>query len=256
MARATTSPSRPPATIVHGDYRLGNVMVADDAPARLVAIFDWELSTIGDPLADVGYLTVTWIERDDPEDTMFSSLSAVTRGEGFPTRDELVALYEERIRPLDVGPALVPGARALEGRRVHGGQLQALQGRRQRRRVPRACSTRACPRWPRRPGDRPVAGAADVKGLLVDFGGVLTTNVFDSFRAFCEHEGLDPDAVKDLFREDPEALRELRSASRPARSTEDEFSERFGELLGVERHDGLVDRCSPACGPTTRWSRR
>ena len=44
----------------------------------------------------MGYLTVTWIERGDPDDTMFSSLTAVTRAEGFPTRDELIALYEER----------------------------------------------------------------------------------------------------------------------------------------------------------------
>ena len=88
-------PESPPATIVHGDYRLGNTMVGDDSPARLVAIFDWELATIGDPLADLGYLTVTWVERDDPADTMFSALSAVTRGEGFPTRAELIARYEE-----------------------------------------------------------------------------------------------------------------------------------------------------------------
>jgi aminoglycoside phosphotransferase (APT) family kinase protein len=71
-------------------------MVANHAPARLVAIFDWELSTIGDPLADVGYLTVTWVQHDDPADTMFSSLSAVTREPGFPTRDELIARYEKR----------------------------------------------------------------------------------------------------------------------------------------------------------------
>jgi aminoglycoside phosphotransferase (APT) family kinase protein len=93
---AANTPESPPATIVHGDYRLGNTMFGDDAPARLVAIFDWEMATIGDPLADVGYLTVTWVERDDPQETMFSSLSAVTRREGFQTRDELVALYEER----------------------------------------------------------------------------------------------------------------------------------------------------------------
>src|SRR5919206_2923970 len=49
-------PESGPATIVHGDYRLGNTMFAPGAPARLVAIFDWELATIGDPLADVGYL--------------------------------------------------------------------------------------------------------------------------------------------------------------------------------------------------------
>jgi aminoglycoside phosphotransferase (APT) family kinase protein len=93
---ARNRPESPPATIVHGDYRLGNTMVGDDAPARIVAVFDWELATIGDPLADLGYLTVTWVEADDPEDTMFSSLSAVTRREGFPSRDELIALYAER----------------------------------------------------------------------------------------------------------------------------------------------------------------
>ena len=89
-------PESPEASIVHGDYRLGNVMVGNEPPARIVAVFDWEMATIGDPLADVGYLTVTWVERDDGEDTMFSRLTTVTRGEGFQTRDELIALYEER----------------------------------------------------------------------------------------------------------------------------------------------------------------
>ena len=88
-------PESPPATIVHGDYRLGNAMYAPGAPARLVAIFDWELSTIGDPLADLGYLTATYAQPGDPE-TLLSGLSHVTRGEGFPTRDELIARYEER----------------------------------------------------------------------------------------------------------------------------------------------------------------
>jgi aminoglycoside phosphotransferase (APT) family kinase protein len=89
-------PESPESTVVHGDYRLGNVMMADSGPADLVAIFDWELSTIGDPLADVGYMTVTWIEPDDPQDTMFANPGAVTRAEGFLTRDELIARYEER----------------------------------------------------------------------------------------------------------------------------------------------------------------
>ena len=93
---AANLPESPPSTIVHGDYRLGNVMVADEPPARIVAIFDWELSTIGDPLADLGYLTVTWVQGDDPEDTSFASLSAATRRPGFMTRDELIARYEER----------------------------------------------------------------------------------------------------------------------------------------------------------------
>ena len=93
---AANLPQSPESTIVHGDYRLGNVMVADSAPADVVAIFDWELSTIGDPLADVGYLTVTWAEADDPADTSFASLSAATRRPGFMTRAELTAHYEER----------------------------------------------------------------------------------------------------------------------------------------------------------------
>jgi aminoglycoside phosphotransferase (APT) family kinase protein len=89
-------PESPESTIVHGDYRLGNVMVSHEPPARLIAIFDWELSTIGDPLADLGYLTVTWVQPSDPEDTMFSRLTTVTRREGFPTRGDIIARYEER----------------------------------------------------------------------------------------------------------------------------------------------------------------
>jgi aminoglycoside phosphotransferase (APT) family kinase protein len=92
---AEHKPESGEATVVHGDYRLGNVMFAPGAPARLNAIFDWELATIGDPLADVGYMLATWAQAGDPDTTMFS-LGAVTREPGFPTRDELVARYEER----------------------------------------------------------------------------------------------------------------------------------------------------------------
>ena len=53
-----------------------------------------------------------------------------------------------------------------------------------------------------------------MKGLLTDFGGVLTTNVFDSFKAFCEAEGLPQDTVKRTFRDNPEALAELRALER------------------------------------------
>ncbi len=90
-----TLPESPPATIVHGDFRLGNVMYEHGAPARLNAILDWEMSTIGDPLADVGYLCMMWSEAADPAGGLFD-LNAVTRAEGFPTRAELVARYEER----------------------------------------------------------------------------------------------------------------------------------------------------------------
>ena len=82
-----------------------------------------------------------------------------------------------------------------------------------------------------------------LQGLLVDYGGVLTTNVWDSFRAFCDAEGLDRERVKKLFREDPEALGLLRRLE-TGEVDEDEFSAGFGPLLGVprERHEGLVDR--------------
>jgi aminoglycoside phosphotransferase (APT) family kinase protein len=93
---AENMPESPESTIVHGDYRLGNVMLADEPPARVVAIFDWELSTIGDPLADLGYFTVTWAQAGDPEDLGFGSLNAATRRDGFMSRTELIARYEER----------------------------------------------------------------------------------------------------------------------------------------------------------------
>jgi epoxide hydrolase-like predicted phosphatase len=81
------------------------------------------------------------------------------------------------------------------------------------------------------------------RGLLVDFGGVLTTNVFDSFRAFCEHEGLEPGSIKRLFRDDPRALEAVRGLETGSLA-EDEFGERFGRLLGLPDHrmPGLVDR--------------
>jgi aminoglycoside phosphotransferase (APT) family kinase protein len=94
---AGNKPESPPATIVHGDYRLGNTMLAHGAPARLVAIFDWEMATIGDPLADIGYLTATWAEPRGGErkETMYDRLGT-THAEGFMKRDQLVARYEER----------------------------------------------------------------------------------------------------------------------------------------------------------------
>ena len=88
-------PASPAPTIVHGDYRLGNVMLAPAAPARVAAVFDWEMATIGDPLADVGYLTAMWVQPGDPPLGMFE-LSGVTRAAGFPTRAELVERYEQR----------------------------------------------------------------------------------------------------------------------------------------------------------------
>ena len=86
-------PDSGPATIVHGDFRLGNVMFAPSGPAELIAIFDWEMATIGDPLADLGYLTATYAQPGDPESTILA-LGAVTRSPGFPSREALIARYE------------------------------------------------------------------------------------------------------------------------------------------------------------------
>ena len=79
------------------------------------------------------------------------------------------------------------------------------------------------------------------RGLLVDFGGVLTTDVFVSFREFCVTEGLLPDTVRDRFMKDPIA-RELLADLETGRLTEEEFESKFAAVLDIERSDGLIDR--------------
>jgi putative hydrolase of the HAD superfamily len=76
--------------------------------------------------------------------------------------------------------------------------------------------------------------------VLFDFGGVLTTPVWDSFSAFCRTEGLDPDAIKTLFRTDPEALKDLRGLE-TGELSEADFEATFGKRLGLENPDGLID---------------
>jgi putative hydrolase of the HAD superfamily len=75
---------------------------------------------------------------------------------------------------------------------------------------------------------------------LFDFGGVLTTSVWDSFAAFCRSEGLDPDAIKNLFRTDPEALKDLRGLE-TGELSESDFEATFGKRLGLKNPDGLID---------------
>ena len=89
-------PSSGPATIVHGDFRLGNTLFASQAPAHLKAVLDWEMATIGDPLADIGYLCMMWSEAGDPTSGLREHLGNVTRAQGFPTRAELIERYEQR----------------------------------------------------------------------------------------------------------------------------------------------------------------
>lgn len=81
------------------------------------------------------------------------------------------------------------------------------------------------------------------RGLLVDWGGVLTTDVFVSFQHFCRNEGLDLSTVRDVFRSDPEGRRALFELE-TGELTEPEFEERFAALLGLrpDRAPGMIDR--------------
>jgi aminoglycoside phosphotransferase (APT) family kinase protein len=81
-------PEQGPATIVHGDYRLDNMILSSDG--RVAAVVDWELCTLGDPLADVGLLLVYWSEAGDEFTPLFE---APTTAAGFPTRQEVRERY-------------------------------------------------------------------------------------------------------------------------------------------------------------------
>ncbi len=90
-------------------------------------------------------------------------------------------------------------------------------------------------------------GNGRYRGLLVDYGGVLTTSLFDSFRSFCELEGLEPGQVARMFRED-RACRELLINLETGRLPEEEFEPRFAQMLGVQA-PGLIDRLFAGSGP-------
>ena len=88
------------ATFVHNDYKLDNMLVAHDDPARAVAVLDWDMCTRGDPLMDLGYLLTYWPEAGDPLTWRDSCPSPLWR-DGFPTRAEAVQRYAE-LSGLDV----------------------------------------------------------------------------------------------------------------------------------------------------------
>jgi aminoglycoside phosphotransferase (APT) family kinase protein len=89
-ALCASVPEQGPATIVHGDYRLDNCMLAPDG--SVMAVLDWELCTLGDPLADLGLLCVYW---SDPGDAGNLAVNGATAVGGFPTRRELIDRYSE-----------------------------------------------------------------------------------------------------------------------------------------------------------------
>jgi aminoglycoside phosphotransferase (APT) family kinase protein len=83
-------PESGPPTIVHGDYRLDNTMLAPDDAGRIAAVLDWEMSTLGDPLADVGLFLLYWGQS---EAQIIATGQAIQEQAGFATRDEVVEMY-------------------------------------------------------------------------------------------------------------------------------------------------------------------
>jgi len=88
---AARIPEQREATVVHGDFRLGNCIVAEDGPVR--AVLDWEICTLGDPLADIGYVMATW-PQNEVEAAPFPDAPSLV--DGFPKRDLLLARYADR----------------------------------------------------------------------------------------------------------------------------------------------------------------
>jgi aminoglycoside phosphotransferase (APT) family kinase protein len=84
-------PEQGPATIVHGDYRLDNMILTESG--EVAAVVDWELCTLGDPLADVGMLYIYWSQ---PDDQLAPLINPPTIAPGFPPRDEVMQRYSER----------------------------------------------------------------------------------------------------------------------------------------------------------------
>lgn len=84
-----------PATLLHNDFKLDNTMLDPQDPSRIVAVLDWEMCTVGDPLVDVGIFLCYWAQKDDPE-ARRESISPVTTGEGWIAREEVINRYTEK----------------------------------------------------------------------------------------------------------------------------------------------------------------
>jgi aminoglycoside phosphotransferase (APT) family kinase protein len=93
---AKAIPVRSDSTIVHGDFRLGNIVMARDRPGAVLALLDWEMATLGDPLADLGYTLVFWGQAGDPPERFEARVYAqITTAGGFLNRAELVQHYAD-----------------------------------------------------------------------------------------------------------------------------------------------------------------
>jgi aminoglycoside phosphotransferase (APT) family kinase protein len=85
-------PPQGTASVVHGDYRLGNA-ITDPATGKIVAVLDWEICTLGDPLADLGYVLATWTQSTDP---VAGAPGAPSTAPGYPNREEIAQRYAKR----------------------------------------------------------------------------------------------------------------------------------------------------------------
>jgi len=95
-------PPSPPPTLLHNDWRLDNIMLADADPGRCVAVFDWDMCTLGDPLADLGTLLSSWRQAGEAIDGMTAG-TMPSHVPGFLSRREAVARYAAR-RGIDAAP--------------------------------------------------------------------------------------------------------------------------------------------------------